>query len=42
MSLFVESLKRLYDNGKVDEKKLLNLFENGKITEIELNYILTR
>lgn len=40
MSIFVESLKRLYVDGKVNEEKILELRKNGKITEEELNYIL--
>lgn len=39
-SQFVESLKRLYVNGKVNEEKILNLCKNGKITEEEKEYIL--
>lgn len=40
MSIFVESLKRLYTDGKVDEKKIVDLCKNGKITEVEKDYIL--
>lgn len=40
MRQFVESLKRLYANGKLDEKKIVELFESGKISEEEKNYIL--
>ena len=40
MSVFVESLKRLYKDGKVEEKKIVELFEGKKITEIEKLYIL--
>lgn len=40
MSIFVESLKRLYADSKVNEEKLEELCKNGKITEEELNYIL--
>lgn len=32
---FVESLARLYKDGKLDIKKVITLFENGKITEDE-------
>ena len=39
-SIFVESIKRLYQDGKVTEKKIIELFENGKITEEEKSYIL--
>ena len=37
---FVESMKRLYANGKVDKKKILELYVSGKITEEEKSYIL--
>lgn len=40
MNQFVESMKRLYADGKVSEKKIVDLCKNGKITEVELNYIL--
>lgn len=40
MNQFVESMKRLYDSGKVDENKIISLFNNGKITEEEKSYIL--
>ena len=39
-SIFVESMRRLYRDGKVEEKKILQLFESGKITENEKKYIL--
>lgn len=35
MRQFVESLKRLYENGKVDNEKIVDLFKTGKITEEE-------
>lgn len=34
-SVFVESMRRLYRDGKVDEKRIIELFQNGKITEEE-------
>lgn len=37
---FVESIKRLYANGKLNEEKIIELFKNGKITENEKKYIL--
>ena len=37
---FVESLKRLYKDGKVTEEKIVELYESGKITEEEKMYIL--
>lgn len=40
MNQFVESIKRLYKDGKVAEKKIVELFESGKITEEEKVYIL--
>ena len=40
MNQFIESLKRLYESGKLNEKKIIELFENGKITEKEKAYIL--
>ncbi len=39
-SVFVESMRRLYRDGKVNEEKILELFESGKITEEEKSYIL--
>ena len=39
-SVFVESMRRLYRDGKVDEKKIISLFNEGKITEEEKSYIL--
>ena len=40
MNQFVESIKRLYQAGKVDEKKVIELFNSGKITQEEKSYIL--
>lgn len=40
MNQFVESMRRLYKDGKVYEKKIVELFESGKITEEEKDYIL--
>ena len=39
-SVFVESMRRLYRDGKVAEEKILELFKNKKITEEEKSYIL--
>ena len=39
-SIFVEAMRRLYKDGNVDEKKIVELFECGKITENEKKYIL--
>lgn len=38
--LFVESLKRLYKEGKLTEEKIVELTKSGKITEEEKLYIL--
>lgn len=38
--LFVESIRRLFKDGKVSKEKVLELFQNGKITEEEMKYIL--
>ena len=40
MRQFIESMKRLYQNGMVDKEKILNLCKNEKITEEEKKYIL--
>lgn len=40
MNQFVESLKRLYADGRIDEKKVIELFTDGKITDEEKWYIL--
>ena len=39
-SIFIESIKRLYNSEKVSKEKIVELFENGKITEEEKSYIL--
>ena len=39
-NVFVESMCRLYKDGKVSEDKVVELFESKKITEEEKNYIL--
>lgn len=39
-SIFVESMKRLYESGKINEEKIVELFESGKITKEEKLYIL--
>ena len=38
--LFVESIRRLYHDGKIDESKIVELFVGGKITKEEKMYIL--
>lgn len=40
MTIFVESLKRLFKNGKVGLFKLKELKENGKLSDEEFNYIV--
>lgn len=39
-NVFVESMQRLYKDGKVSEQKIVELFESKKITEEEKLYIL--
>ena len=39
MSVFVESVKRLYDENYIDKDKILELKQNGKLTIKEVNYI---
>ena len=40
MNIFVESLKRLYKDKKINKEKVVELFNNGKITMDEKDYIL--
>lgn len=40
MRQFVEIMKNLYKNMKVDEQKIVELFESKKITDEEKWYIL--
>ena len=39
MNMFVESVKRLYDENFIDKDKVLELKQNGKLTIEEVNYI---
>ena len=39
-SIFVESMRRLYQDEKIGTNKIVELFECGKITEDEKKYIL--
>ena len=39
MSIFVESLKRLYAAGKITQAKLDELLAAGKISQDEYSYI---
>ena len=41
-SIFVESIRRLYRDGKVSKDKVVELFESGKITDEEKSYILNK
>jgi hypothetical protein len=40
MNQFIESLRRLYQNGKVSKEKIITFFNNDKISEEEKDYIL--
>ena len=40
MSTFVESLKRLYNQGKVSKEKLDGYLVGGKLTQEEYDYIV--
>lgn len=42
MSTLAESLRRLYQSGKVDKRKISSMELEGKITENEMEYILNR
>lgn len=39
MTEFVESLKRLYQNGKITDEKIKRLLESKKISNEEFEYI---
>jgi hypothetical protein len=39
-SVFVESMRRLYRDSKIDKQKIILLFNSGKITNEEKLYIL--
>ena len=41
MSIFVESVKRLYSNYRITKESVIELYDKGKITEEEKIYILT-
>lgn len=41
MSVFIESLRRLYVDGKIMEEKIEQLYKDGKITIEEKLYILS-
>ena len=38
--LFIESLRRLYQDGKIEKEKIVELYVSGKITEKDKMYIL--
>ena len=40
ISIFAESVKRLYADGMLDMDKIIELKQNGKLTIEEVNYIL--
>lgn len=40
MSIFVESLKRLFTTQKISIEKLNEMSKNSKITQEEYNYIV--
>lgn len=40
MSIFAESIKRLYVDKKINKEKVIELRTNGKLTIDEVNYIL--
>lgn len=40
MRQFVEIMKILYKDRKVNEEKVIELYNNGKITDEEKSYIL--
>ena len=39
MTILVESLKRLYNDKKIDFNKIKNLLEEGKLTQEQYEYI---
>ena len=39
VSIFAESIKRLYSEGFIDKDKVLELKQNGKLTVDEVNFI---
>lgn len=40
ISIFAESIKRLYKDEKINKEKILELKKDGKLTIEETNYIL--
>lgn len=41
MTQFIESLYRLYQNGKIDDKMVTKLLSTKKITKQEYDYIIS-
>lgn len=41
MKVLIESLRRLYQAGKVQKEKIIELCESGKLSEEEKIYILS-
>lgn len=41
MSIFVESLRRLYTDYRITKESVVELYNKGKITEEDKLYILT-
>ncbi len=39
---FINSLKRLITNGRIDQDKIEKLLRNGKISQEEFEYIIMR
>ena len=42
MSIFIESLKRLFKANKITNEKLLNMIVAGSITQTDYEYIIQR
>ena len=40
MRQLIESLKRLYDNQKINKEKIIDIYKKNTITEEEMKYIL--
>ena len=39
-SVFVEAMRRLYKDGKINKEKIIALYDEGKINDEEKSYIL--
>lgn len=39
-SILIDSLKRLYENKRIDESKVIELCKNGKITDDQMEHVL--